>query len=70
MREPSFIATPQGVEWRTDAGPVLLTDSQCERILDIFEEVADPNAIPLFNDLYEAHMACGGIERCSRPVAA
>lgn len=67
---PAFLSSPDGVIWTTEAGPVRLSETQVERLLDLFEDVADQAAIPLFNQLYDAHLTCGGIERCSRPEAA
>lgn len=66
----TFLPSSHGVIWNTQSGPVCLSETQCERLLDLFEDVADPAAIPLFNSLYDAHMACGGIERTTKPKAA
>ncbi len=63
--EPSapFTAEHGAVTWNTTRGPVRLNDSQCEQLLDIWEQAEGYAARRLFLDLYEAHMRNGGIPR-------
>lgn len=46
-------------------GPIQLTDSMCEGMLDLFECCDEPAAKRLWNALYESHRANGGMERVS-----
>lgn len=56
----AFIPAGSEVLMITEAGPVRLTNDQCERLLDIFDEA---EAVRPFNELYAAHVAAGGLER-------
>lgn len=60
----SFIRAYGKVVMVTEHGPITLDDSQCERLLDIWGEAEGPAAARLFNALYDAHMANGGVPRC------
>lgn len=56
----------------TSSGPVRLQPEQCEGLLDIFDRA---EAVTPFNDLWDAHVANGGLPRVSslkgtRPTAA
>jgi hypothetical protein len=45
---------------------VCLSERDAERLLDLFQDLGDqPEARTAFLDLYEAHLAAGGIERCT-----
>lgn len=61
----SFIAEHGAVTMITEGGPARLTESMCERLLDIYSDIEGPAAHRLFNELYSAHLANGGIERAS-----
>lgn len=59
----AFIPEHGAVVMVTEAGPIRLNDNQCERLLDIWGEAEGPAAARLFNALYDAHMATGGVPR-------
>ena len=64
FREPSTMFRPDGdcVLMLTRRGNARLNHSQCDRLLDIFQEAGEP---VLFNDLHDAFLAIGGIARVS-----
>ena len=58
------------VEMHLGDGPVPLTDRDCEALLDVLEPIDGYAAAKLFNALYDAHRATGGMERCTSRRAA
>lgn len=60
LAKPSFTydSTERAVFWAS----VRLSPESCEDLLDVFEREGAAGA---FNSLYAAHMAAGGIPRCS-----
>lgn len=58
------------VVMNTVDGPIYCTDAMCEGLLDLFENAEGYAAARLWNGIYEAYRACGGIERCTSRRAA
>lgn len=62
---PAFFTAGDAVAWNAGGRTFRLTDRDIENFFDIFERERD---FHLFNELYDAHLAAGGIERSSSMI--
>lgn len=65
MSRPTFSFDGEAVTWAGRGRDIRLQDRECEMLLNVFERERD---VELFNQLYDAHLLAGGIERCSYTI--